>query len=93
LSKSLPIESGSNHIADLLDEKVQSYAEGGLPHASEALVALIDSLSNGNTGGEPGVSVSASVSRDLFSVLGVVLISFVQDKEYIALLAYTEGCT
>jgi hypothetical protein len=41
-TKSFPINSGSNRIANLLVEKVQSYAEGDLQHASEAFLALID---------------------------------------------------
>jgi hypothetical protein len=46
LENLFPIESGSNRIEDLLDDKIQSYVEGELPHASEMLLELIDVLTD-----------------------------------------------
>jgi hypothetical protein len=44
-------------IVDLLDKKIQSYAEGELPHASDAFTALFDLLSDGDI--KQGVNVGA----------------------------------
>jgi hypothetical protein len=52
--------AGSNpSIVDLLDNKIQNYAEGELPHASEALTALFKVLWNETT--EPGIVVAAPI--------------------------------
>jgi hypothetical protein len=84
LADTIPIESGSSRIGDSLDEKVQSYAEGELPHASEALLSLIDALCVDSK--NSGVEVTKSVRRNLCSLLSVVIIQLVQRKTVLRLI-------
>jgi len=79
----------SEATVDLLDKMIQSYADGRLPHATEAFTMLFEVLSDEHR--TPGVNVPpvTSVSRELLFT-SWLLISFVQGGEHFALLVYAE---